>query len=111
MNHIIVIGLNRQTAPIQLRQVGLFAGLTTRQFSERLSALSSVKEHVFLSTGNRAEIFLITPDAERAFHEVASIFADVHGIAPEELKKYLFLKENKEGLAMCFGYAPVWIPW
>ena len=53
-----IIGLNHNTAPIEIREQVVFAGDGVRTALRDVSSLPSVSEAVILSTCNRTELYL-----------------------------------------------------
>ncbi|MEE7567372.1 glutamyl-tRNA reductase, partial [Xanthomonas sp. Kuri4-3] len=58
-----VLGLNHQTAPVDLRERAAFAGEALPRALESLRALPDVNEAALLSTCNRTELYAIAGDA------------------------------------------------
>ncbi|MBJ6981228.1 glutamyl-tRNA reductase [Luteimonas sp. MC1572] len=63
---LIAIGLNHQTAPLQLRERVAFAGDRLEAALAELRALPDVKEVALLSTCNRTELYAVADDEGRA---------------------------------------------
>jgi len=60
-----ILGLNHNTAPVEIREQVAFAGDEVALALERLTALDGVDEVVLLSTCNRTEFYVIGEDAGR----------------------------------------------
>lgn len=60
-----ILGLNHNTAPIEVREQVAFAGDEVARALERLTALDGVDEAVLLSTCNRTEFYVIGENAGR----------------------------------------------
>jgi glutamyl-tRNA reductase len=60
-----ILGLNHNTAPVEIREQVAFAGDEVSRALERLTALDGVEEAVLLSTCNRTEFYVIGEDAGR----------------------------------------------
>ncbi|WP_434991113.1 glutamyl-tRNA reductase [Xanthomonas melonis] len=58
-----VLGLNHQTAPVDLRERAAFAGDALPRALESLRALPQVREAALLSTCNRTELYALADDA------------------------------------------------
>ena len=58
-----ILGLNHNTAPIEVREQVVFSGDDVARALEGLSALPGVDEAVLLSTCNRTEFYVISDDA------------------------------------------------
>jgi glutamyl-tRNA reductase len=61
-----ILGLNHNTAPIEIREQVVFAGDEIGQALTRLNQIEGVDEVVLLSTCNRTEFYVITSDSGRA---------------------------------------------
>ncbi len=57
-----ILGLNHNTAPVEIREQVVFAGDETPRALQSLMALDGVEEVVLLSTCNRTEFYVITND-------------------------------------------------
>ena len=60
-----ILGLNHNTAPIEIREQVVFAGDEVSRAVVRLTDLDGVEEAVLLSTCNRTEFYVITDDGGR----------------------------------------------
>jgi glutamyl-tRNA reductase len=60
-----ILGLNHNTAPIEIREQVVFAGDEVGRAAARLTELDGVDEAVLLSTCNRTEFYVITSDGGR----------------------------------------------
>ena len=60
-----ILGLNHNTAPVEIREQVVFAGDEVPLALERLADLDGIDEAVLLSTCNRTEFYLVGRDAGR----------------------------------------------
>jgi glutamyl-tRNA reductase len=60
-----ILGLNHNTAPVEIREQIVFAGDEVGRACERLRDIQGVDEAVLLSTCNRTEFYVITSDGGR----------------------------------------------
>jgi len=60
-----ILGLNHNTAPVEIREQVAFAGDEVVRALERLTSIDGVDEAVLLSTCNRTEFYVIGEDAGR----------------------------------------------
>ncbi len=60
-----ILGLNHNTAPVEIREQVAFAGDEVARALERLVALDGVDEALLLSTCNRTEFYVISRDDGR----------------------------------------------
>ena len=60
-----ILGLNHNTAPVEIREQVVFAGDEVGRALERLTEIEGVDEAVLLSTCNRTEFYVLTSDPGR----------------------------------------------
>lgn len=72
---IVVLGLNHDTAPVEVREKVAFDRSALDDSLRRLHSLSAVREGVILSTCNRVEVIAATPDEQSAFQEIKLFLA------------------------------------
>ncbi|MBB5864450.1 glutamyl-tRNA reductase [Xanthomonas sp. 3058] len=92
-----VLGLNHQTAPVDLRERAAFAGEALPRALESLRALPQVREAALLSTCNRTELYAMTDDP----HSLVT-WLDTH--APG-LSGYLYQHQEAEAVRHLFRVA------
>ena len=60
-----ILGLNHNTAPVEIREQVVFAGDEVGRALARLTKIQGVDEAVLLSTCNRTEFYVVTSDGGR----------------------------------------------
>ena len=60
-----ILGLNHNTAPVEIREQVVFAGDEVGRALSRLTEIEGVDEAVLLSTCNRTEFYIVTSDGGR----------------------------------------------
>ena len=60
-----ILGLNHNTAPVEIREQVVFAGDEVSRAVARIAKLEGIEEAALLSTCNRTEIYVVTCDAGR----------------------------------------------
>jgi len=89
---LVVLGLNHQTAPVDLRERVSVAEIQQEQALKSLMQEPGVRHAVLLSTCNRTEIYChIEPEHE---HILAQWLARQHDIEPETLNGYLYMHQD-----------------
>ncbi len=73
---IVVLGLNHDTAPVEVRERIAFDRSVLEDALRRLQSLSAVRESVILSTCNRVEVIASSPDEQAAFQEIKRFLAE-----------------------------------
>ena len=96
MLKIINIGMNHETAPIELRERLASESDNTLKALASMRGLDVVKEGLFLSTCNRVEALLVTEEVEEARRSVVSLMSKLGGIRAEELLTCLYAFEDME---------------
>jgi glutamyl-tRNA reductase len=92
-----VLGLNHQTAPVDLRERVAFAGETLPAALDAMRALPGVEEAALLSTCNRTELYAVADDAQ-----VLADWLESHG---HGLQGYLYRHQDGEAVRHLFRVA------
>jgi len=88
---ILVIGLNHDTAPIEVREKVAFDGPKLTEALDKLKEYPHVKEHIILSTCNRVEIYAAVDDLDSGKESINRFISDFHGISRDLLNKSLYI--------------------
>ena len=100
---LLAIGLNHQTAPVELRERVAFADHSLPAALAALRGLETVREVVLLSTCNRTELYAVAEDDGRALD---AWLADHPGDARhEDLGAYLYRHEDADAVRHLFRVA------
>lgn len=102
---ILVIGLNHDTAPVEIREKVTFPGDSEGHSTRFFSGLDGVEEVMILSTCNRAEVFVVADDAKARKEMIVQGIGQVHGIDPEPLRDFLYIKTEAEAVRHVFRVA------
>ena len=105
MLKIINIGMNHETAPIELRERLASESDNTLKALVSMRGLDVVKEGLFLSTCNRVEALFITEEAEEAKRSVISLMSRLGNIRTEELMACLYAFQDMEAVKHVFNVA------
>ena len=62
--HLLVLGINHRTAPVELRGQVAFPAETIPRALDELRSLQNVREAALLSTCNRTELYCAKQDEE-----------------------------------------------
>jgi glutamyl-tRNA reductase len=103
--NILVVGLNHNTADVEVREKLAFDGAKLEEGLRGLAGLPDVSEAVVLSTCNRVEIYANVRDVARASGEIKSFISAFHGIRGDLLEGALYFREGKEGVTHAFRVA------
>jgi len=97
-----ILGLNHNTAPIEIREQVVFAGDEVSRACERLTDIDGVHEAVLLSTCNRTEFYVITSDGGRG--RLQNWLRDERGLDPG-FANSLFTLDTEEAIRHVFRVA------
>src|SRR5512138_2669244 len=104
--HILSIGLNHTTAPVQLRERLAFSEEQVRTSLSRLSCgaiPTALTELVIVSTCNRTEIY--SDSNQSAFAELEAFLSEARGVSIPEFHAHLYRFEDVEAAAHLFDVA------
>ena len=100
---IMAIGLNHQTAPLELReQVTIGQG----EMSNALNTLrDSLGKGVILSTCNRSEVYSLVASQRRGVETLKEFFTACHNVTRREIEPYLYVYHQNEAVRHLFRVA------
>lgn len=96
--HIIKVGLNYKTTPIDIREKLAFSEETIKEAMTHLNNQKSVLENVIFSTCNRTEIYAVVDQLHTGRHYVKQFLIDWFNIEKEEFSSYLEILENDRAI-------------
>ena len=105
MSQLFLLGINHDTAPVDLRERLNFS---EGDLSETLVALSTrpgCGEAVVLSTCNRVELYVRCDDLGEARTELTRFLSDFHGVDPAALAPHLYSLASSEAAQHLFRVA------
>ena len=102
---LLVIGLNHNTAPIEIRECLAFPEDKLEEALSKVHALSPVKEDMIVSTCNRVEVYATTRETEKAIHDLKGFLSQYHGISLKEFEKSLYIHVGEEAVRHIFRVA------
>ena len=102
---ILLIGLNHKTAPVEIRECIGFAEDESDQALHDLHALEPVHEVFLVSTCNRVEVLLTTPDKERAAQQVVAFLSEMNNIPVAEFQDNLYQHVGDDAVRHIFRVA------
>lgn len=100
--HILVVGVNHHTAPVDIRERLTFQDNDKQEALEKLQNMKSVLEGVILSTCNRTEIYVVADQLHTGRYYVKSFLSEWFNFDMESLSSYLFIKENDQAIEHLF---------
>jgi glutamyl-tRNA reductase len=101
--HIVVVGVDHTTAPIELRER---LACSSRCFPQILQvARQAAQECVLLSTCNRLELYAIYSDADQGRIELGRVLCEMRQLSEDELTAHSYTLVDQDAVAHLFGVA------
>ena len=98
--HILVVGLNHKTAPIDTRDALSFS---RKQLEEALPLLNrSLSEAVILSTCNRTEIYSSSDNPADAANRIRRFLSSYHNVNPNSIQPHLQTMVGRDAVRHIF---------
>jgi len=105
MIRIVNIGMNHETAPVELRECLAKDPAHADKGLAMMREVSCIKEGLFLSTCNRVEALFTTEQTEEAKRSVVGLLCRLGEVPPEQLSSSLFTYEDQEAVRHIFRVA------
>ena len=105
MIRIVNIGMNHETAPVELRECLAKDPAHADRALAMMRELSCVKEGIFLSTCNRVEALFTTEQTEEAKSSIVDLLSGLGGMPSESLCSSLFTYEDRDAVRHIFRVA------
>jgi glutamyl-tRNA reductase len=102
---VLVVGLNHNTADVEVREKLAFEGHKLEDGLLRLKGLPEIEEAVVLSTCNRVEIYANARDAEKGSEAIKKFISDFHDIRSGLLEGALYIHKEQAGVRHAFRVA------
>jgi glutamyl-tRNA reductase len=102
---LLVIGLNHNTAPIEIRECLAFPEDKLEEALSKVRSLSTVKEDMIVSTCNRVEVYAATRETEKAVRDLKEFLSQYHGISLKEFERSLYTHVGEEAVRHIFRVA------
>ncbi len=105
MPDILLIGLNHNTAPIEIRECIAFSTDEAAQALKILKQEKIINEVLLISTCNRVEILLVTENRSEAIEIVKNFISKYNKINISRFDEQLYIHENNEAVRHVFRVA------
>jgi glutamyl-tRNA reductase len=103
--HIVVVGLNHQTTPVEWRERLYFPPDTLEGPLEKLGQYTEGGERVILSTCNRVELYGHVRHPVEGSSRLQQFLGDYHGLVADTLTPYLYTYHGAAALHHLFRVA------
>ena len=101
----VVIGLNHNTADIDVREKFAFNGPKLEEGLLAFSELAEVEEGIILSTCNRVELYANVQSAGHALETIKMFLSTFHNINQDSLENALYVHEDTDAVRHVFRVA------
>jgi glutamyl-tRNA reductase len=100
---IVLVGLNHQTAPVEVREKVSFTAEQARRAADELRARGLLEETLVLSTCNRSEVYGVPPEAaENCLAGLASFLSEFHSVGTDILTNSLYHHYDRQAVRHLF---------
>ncbi|ADC48656.1 MULTISPECIES: glutamyl-tRNA reductase [Alkalihalophilus] len=103
--HIIVVGLNYKTAPVEMREKFAFQEAEMPIALNQLRNMKSILECTIISTCNRTEIYVVADQLHTGRHFTKTFLADWFQLSKDEVSPYLDIREDHHAIEHLFRVA------
>lgn len=103
--HILVVGLNYRTAPVEIRERFTFAEKDWPKALEQLKLTKSVLEGVIVATCNRTEIYVVVDRLHMCGFYIRNFMEQWFGISRGDFTQYLYIYEDEQAVRHLFRVA------
>ncbi|MBM7691959.1 glutamyl-tRNA reductase [Peribacillus deserti] len=103
--HILAVGLNFRTAPVEIRERLSFNESELDQAMKALKNKKSILENVIVSTCNRTEIYAVVDQVHTGRYYIKEFLAEWFNIEKEEFSPFLFIYEQEGAIEHLFKVA------
>src|SRR5690349_2550396 len=101
--HIVVVGVDHTTAPIELRER---LSCSIRIIPQILQvARQAVQECILLSTCNRVELYAVCSDVHQGSDDLRRVLCEMRQLSDDELTAHSYIFVDEQAIAHLFGVA------
>lgn len=103
--HIVVVGLNYQTAPVELREKLTVPAATIPDVLRSLRENHQLSESLILSTCNRMEVYGVAPQPQDAFQSIERHLRSLHAQVARQIDNALYRFAEPDSIRHLFRVA------
>lgn len=97
--HIVVVGLNYRTAPVEVREQFAFAEKDLPLALHQLLQTKSVLEGVVVATCNRTEIYVVVDRLHMCGYFIRSFMEQWFGVRSDVFTQHMYIYEDEQAIA------------
>jgi glutamyl-tRNA reductase len=101
--HIIVVGINHKTAPVEIRERLTFDPSQLGDAMKKLKDKKSILENVILSTCNRTEIYAVVDQLHTGRYYIKEFLSEWFQLEQPEFSPFLFIYEQDGAMEHLFN--------
>jgi glutamyl-tRNA reductase len=101
--HILVIGLNYKTAPVEIRERLTFNETELVDAIKQLNGKKSILENIIISTCNRTEIYAVVDQLHTGRYYIKEFLSEWFGLEQSEFSPFLFVYEDDGAVEHLFN--------
>ncbi|MFJ5715557.1 glutamyl-tRNA reductase [Neobacillus sp. NPDC093127] len=101
--HILVLGLNYKTAPVEIRERLTFNEADLVDAIKKLNSKKSILENIILSTCNRTEIYAVVDQLHTGRYYMKEFLSEWFGMEQKEFSPFLFVYEDDGAVEHLFN--------
>lgn len=105
LSDIVVLGVNHNTAPVELREKLAFSVEETEAALKLFQKAPSISEAMILSTCNRVEVILVTKNQSLAMDTVSSFIAENKDVSPAQIQPCVYTHSGSQAVLHVFRVA------
>ncbi|MEW8987470.1 MAG: glutamyl-tRNA reductase, partial [Bacillus sp. (in: firmicutes)] len=103
--HIIVVGLNYRTAPVEIRERLTFNEANIGEAMRTLRSKKSILENIIISTCNRTEIYAVVDQLHTGRYYIKEFLSEWFNLDQDEFSPFLFIYEQDGAVEHLFKVA------
>lgn len=103
--NILVVGVNFRNTPLEIREKFSFSSSEQVKALEEMTGLEGVKECVMLSTCNRTEVYVYSPEYHFDSSIVEKKLCQLKGLDLYDMKKYFYIYSSAKAVKHLFKVA------
>ncbi|MEX2461246.1 MAG: glutamyl-tRNA reductase [Paenibacillaceae bacterium] len=100
--HILVVGLNYRTAPVEIREQFTLAAEQLPEALKELKETKSIMECVVVSTCNRTEIYAVIDRIHMCNHYILGFIEKWFGVSRGQFSHHLYMYEHQQAIEHLF---------